>query len=285
LLGVINRVKAVMAGRVGQPLLQPYRDLARLLGKGAVVSETASWVLPLSAAAGLAAVLVAALLMPLGAVAAPLAFAGDFVALVALLGLNRASLVLGALDTGSSFGGMGASREVLMAPLAETALLVALTAVARLTGETSLSAMLARLLAIPPLPIAPILVLVALALFIVFLAENARLPVDDPNTHLELTMIHEVMVLDHSGPDLAFVHFASALKLWVLGSLVVGLVLPFTGVAGPASVAVAVLALLGLAAGVGFLESTLARLRLRHVPHLLMGAVVAAVLSLVLVFR
>jgi formate hydrogenlyase subunit 4 len=285
LLGVINRVKAVFAGRRGPSLWQPYRDLAKLLRKGAVYSETTSWVLPLATVAVLATALIAVLIVPLGSIPAVLAFPGDFVVLAAVLGLNRVSLVLAALDTGSSFEGMGAGREMQLAPPAETALLVALAAMARLTDQTSLSGMNERLTVTPLWPVAPILFLVALALMIVALAENSRLPVDDPNTHLELTMIHEVMILDHSGPDLAMVTYAGALKLWVLGSLVVGVLLSVTGAVGPLALVLTVGGLLGLAVAIGVIESTMARLRLRHVPRLLMGALVASFLSLVLVFR
>ncbi|MBC7543014.1 MAG: NADH-quinone oxidoreductase subunit H [Candidatus Sericytochromatia bacterium] len=285
LLSVVNRVKALVAGRNGQPLLQPYRDLARLLQKGAVYSETTSWVLPLATVVVLATALVALLLVPMGAVPAVIAFPGDFIVLAALLALNRVSLVLAALDTGSSLEGMGASRATQLAPLAEPALLLALAAVARLTGHLSLSGMFSQLSTAASWPVAPILFPVTLALVIVCLVENARLPVDDPDTHLELTMIHEGMVLDHSGPDLAIVQYAGTLKLWVLGSLVVGVVLPVTGAVGPVSLLVTVGGLIALAAGIGGLESTMARLRLRHVPRLLMGALVAAFLALVLVFR
>lgn len=224
--GLIARTKAVLAGRTGAPLLQPYRDLARLLRKESVYSRTTTAVFRAAPMAGLAAVSVAALVVPFGGAPALLAFPGDFVLVVGLLAIGRFGTVLAALDTGSSFEGMGASREVQFAALAEPALFLALAAVGLAAQGTSLSGMQAASSVEAWLRAGPALPLVAAALLAVVLAENARIPVDDPNTHLELTMIHEVMVLDHSGPDLAFILYGSALKLWVMGALLVNVVLP-----------------------------------------------------------
>lgn len=285
LLGVINRTKAFFAGRRGPPLLQPYFDLLKLLRKGAVYSRTTSWVFRAGPIVGLAGVVAAACLLPVGAIPAPLAFEGDLLLLVGLLGLGRFFTVLAALDTGSSFEGMGASREVQFSALAEPALFLGLAAVARQTGQLSLSGMLPSISFGTWLHAGPPLALAAAALLIVFLAENARLPVDDPNTHLELTMIHEVMVLDHGGPDLAFILYGGAVKLWVLGGLLVGMLVP----APPASLALSsgafLLGMLGLAVVTGIIESTMARLRLVRVPQLLAGASVLSVLALLLVKR
>ncbi len=283
--GVINRVKAFFAGRRGVPLLQLYYDLFRLMRKGAVYSRTTTWVLRLGPAAGLAAAVAATALVPLGGTGALLGFEGDLVLLAYLLGLLRFLTVLAALDTGSSFEGMGASREVQFSALAEPALLLGLAAVAILTGSLSLDSMYGRLGPGLWLSDAPALVLIAAAFFIVFLTENSRLPVDDPHTHLELTMIHEVMVLDHSGPDLALIEYTGALKLWVLGCLIAGLVVPWRSGAAWLDCLLAVAALLGLAASVGVVESSMARLRLSHVPRLLLGASVFAVLALILILR
>jgi formate hydrogenlyase subunit 4 len=282
--GIVTRTKAVLAGRVGAPLLQPYHDLAKLLRKGAVYSTTTTWVFRLAPVAGLAALLVATGLMPLGGVRAPLAFAGDVLLFAALLGLARFATVLAALDTGSSFEGMGASREVTFAALAEPALLLGLAAVARATGGLSLSDMFAGVTEAAWLRAGPAFALLLAALLVVFLAENGRIPVDDPTTHLELTMIHEVMILDHGGVDLAFILYGSALKLWLLGALLVGLVPVRTGspwLDGGAAVA----GLAGVAVVTGVVESSMARLRLIHVPQLLIGAGVLSVLALALVLR
>src|SRR6266545_5288469 len=216
LLGVVNRVKSLFAGRKGPPLWQLYADLRRLARKGAVYSRTTTWVFRAGPVVGLAAVVTAGLLMAFGGAPAALSFGGDFVLFAYLLGLARFATVLAALDTGSAFEGMGAAREVTFSSLAEPALFLCLVTLARATGSISLSGMLG-----PALPdawghAAPALLLAAIAVFVVALAENARIPVDDPNTHLELTMIHEVMVLDHSGPDLALILYGASLKLFLL---------------------------------------------------------------------
>ena len=212
MLGVINRVKAQCGGRRGPPLVQVYYDLWRLLHKGAVYSRTATWIFRAGPTVALSALIVATLLMPLGSCPAALEFRGDLILFTYLLALARLSIVLAALDVGSSFEGMGASREVLFSALAEPALLLGIAAVARDTGELSLSS-IHEALSSTAWANAPLtLVLVAVALAVVFLAENCRVPIDDPNTHLELTMIHEVMVLDHSGPDFAFILYSAALQ-------------------------------------------------------------------------
>jgi formate hydrogenlyase subunit 4 len=278
--GVISRTKAFFAGRVGPPLLQPYFDLAKLLRKGAVYSGTTTWVFRAGPVVGLAAVLVATAIAPFGGVSAPLAFAGDFLFFAGLLGVMRFVTMLAALDTGSSFEGMGASREAQFAALAEPAFLLGLTAVAWKTGGLSLSGMLGTNSFAAWSGAAAPLALVCVSLLVVFLAENARIPVDDPNTHLELTMIHEVMVLDHGGPDLALIQYAGALKLWVLGSLVVGVALPVRSLAHGWAFVASVAGMLGLCVVVGVVESCLARLRLTRVPQLLLGAGVLSLLAL-----
>lgn len=282
--GIINRTKAIFAGRRGPPLLQTYFDLWKLLQKGAVYSRTTTWLFRAGPILGLAATLTAALLMPLGNVPALLAFPADFLLFTGLLGMVRFFIVVAALDTGSSFEGMGASREVFFSALAEPALLVALATLARQAGTLSLSGMLGLASVTHWLQAGPVLMLVVIALMIVLLAENARIPVDDPNTHLELTMIHEVMVLDHGGPDLAFILYSAALKLWLFAALIVGMVFPAAGNAG-SSVWLALGGMVVVAVGVGVVESVMARLRLVVVPQLLVGAgalvAVAFLLSLV----
>jgi formate hydrogenlyase subunit 4 len=283
LLGVINRTKAALAGRVGAPLLQPYYDLFKLLRKGSIVSGTTTWVFRAGPVIVLAATALAGLLVPLGHGDAPLHFAGDLVLFAYLLGLARFFLTSAALDTGSAFEGLGAAREVTFACLAEPALFLGLLVLAKLSGSLSLSGMLGA-------PVPPgwrlggaALALVAVSWFIVLLAENARIPFDDPNTHLELTMIHEVMVLDHSGPALGLLLYAAALKLFVFAALLVRLVLPLDAGSAWADGVLFVAAVLLLAVGVGVVESGMARLRLRHVPRLLAAACVLAAFGVVLV--
>jgi formate hydrogenlyase subunit 4 len=280
LLGVINRTKAVFAGRKGPPALQLYYDLWKLLHKGAVYSRTTTWLFRAGPVASLAAFLTALALLPFGGVPALLYFPGDFLAFAYLLGVARFFLVTAALDTGSSFEGMGGSREVQFSALIEPALLLSLAAVAHETKRDSLSAITTALSPEIWAGAALTLALVSVAMIVIVLAENCRIPFDDPNTHLELTMIHEVMVLDHGGPDLAFILYGASLKLWLLGTLLLNLVLPQTGLVLGTLVSLA--GLFVLAVLVGVVESCMARLRLVRVPQLLVGASALAALAFVL---
>ncbi len=284
-LGVINRTKAFFAGRTGQPLLQAYFDILKLLRKGAVYSRTTTWVFRAGPLVTLAALLTLVPMTPLGGQPAPLSFTGDIIVFCALLGLARFFTITAALDTGSAFEGMGASREALFGALAEPALYLALAAVVRHTGSEGLSESFAVLSQRNWMAVDPPLVLVAVSLFGVFLVENCRIPVDDPNTHLELTMIHEVMVLDHSGPDFAFVLWGSALRAWILGCLVAGIAVPALPLNPWLNMGLAVLAVLGLAVVVGIIESVMARLRMAVVPHLLAGSAALAATALLLGLR
>ncbi|MGB7768765.1 MAG: NADH-quinone oxidoreductase subunit H [Verrucomicrobiia bacterium] len=279
--GVINRTKAFFGGRRGPPLLQTYFDLWKLLQKGAVYSRTTTWLFRAGPIMGLAAVLAAAMLIPLGNFPALIAFPADFLLFAGLLGMMRFFTVVAALDTGSSFEGMGASREVFFSALAEPALLVALATLARQANSLSLSTMLRPATAAHWLHFGPVLALVIIALVIVLLAENARIPVDDPNTHLELTMIHEVMVLDHGGPDFAFILYGAALKLWLFAALIVGMLLPATDNEW-LNLLLAVGGMLAVAVMVGVIESVMARLRLVIVPQLLVGAGALAAVAFLL---
>jgi formate hydrogenlyase subunit 4 len=285
LTAVINRTKAMFAGRSGQPLLQPYYDLARLLRKGAVYSRTTSWVFRAGPIISLGALLTVLVLVPFGGQAAPLGFTGDIVLFCGLLGLARFLTIVAALDTGSSFEAMGGSREAAFGALAEPALYLALAAIVRYTGVWDLSGSFSVLSRRSWHAMDPALVLVAVALLGVFLVENCRIPVDDPNTHLELTMIHEVMVLDHGGPDLAFVQYGAGLRLWVLGSLLAGIIVPAPMDNAWGNLILGLFALAGLAGVVGVIESVMARLRLSTVPHLLAGASATAATALLLGMR
>lgn len=285
LFGLVNRTKALFAGRAGQPLLQAYHDLWKLLHKGAVYSRTTTFIFRAGPMVGLAAALVALFLLPAAGLDAPAAFGGDVVLFAYLWALARFFTVLAALDTGSAFEGMGGSREVQFSALAEPALFLCLGALARVSGELSLSGLFGGVTSAAWGAEGASLALVAVALFVVVLAENARIPIDDPTTHLELTMIHEVMVLDHGGPDFAFVLYGSALKLWILSALVVNVAVPVrTGqpwLDGAAFLGgMAVLAVL-----IGIVESTMARQKLLRVPHLLLGAGAMSALALVFLVR
>lgn len=272
LVGVINRTKAFFAGRRGQPLWQLYLDLWRLMHKGAVYSRTTTAVFRLGPVVNLCCVVLALCMVPLLRVPAPVRFAGDFLLVAYALGLGRFFTILAALDTGSSFEGMGASRESLISTLAEPAFLLSFATLAMLAGDFSLSGMLGAAELVRWRMAVPVLALIAAALFLVLLAENARIPIDDPNTHLELTMVHEVMVLDHSGPDLAMIQYTAALKLWLFACLVASVAMPAGSLAGAAGVAVGIPTVLGIGVVVGVIESTVARLRMPVVPQFLVGA-------------
>ena len=279
--GIVNRTKNLLTGRRGAPVTQLYRDLAKLWRKGTVYSRTTTAVFRVAPVLLLAATAAAACLLPLDGRSAPLTFTGDFVAFAGLLALGRFALVLAALDTGSSFEGMGASREVFFSTLAEPTLFLSLSVLAIPAEGPSLAAIAAAVSPGAWHGLGPAILLAAAALLVVLLAENARVPVDDPATHLELTMIHEVMVLDHGGPDFAFIQYGAAMKLLVTGSLVALPFLPSDMGALP-NAAVFLLAMLALAVAVGVIESTMARLRLVRVPLLLLGAFVVSAIAVAL---
>jgi formate hydrogenlyase subunit 4 len=282
--GVINKTKARVAGRTGPPLLQTYLDVWKLLRKGAVYSRTTTTIFRAGPIVSLAAVLCAGLVLPLASSFSPLGFAGDVVAFAYLLGLGRFFTMAAALDTGSSFEGMGASREAAFSAFAEPALFLSLAIVCVPAGSATFQK------AFVALPWAtwgvshPTFLAAALSLFAVLLAENSRIPVDDPNTHLELTMVHEVMVLDHGGPDFGLVLYGSAVKLFVIGALLVHLLLPIPAEGGLSGVLLLVAGEIALAIAVGIVESVMARLRLPRVPQFLVGAAVLAAIGLAALF-
>ncbi|MBU6428054.1 MAG: NADH-quinone oxidoreductase subunit H, partial [Cyanobacteria bacterium REEB65] len=235
----------------------------------------------LGPAIGLASTATALLLVPFAGVPAPFSFAGDIVLFAYVLALGRFATVLAALDTGSAFTGMGASREAAFGALAEPSLIMALAALARMQRAWSLSAILGHLdLASGPAAL-PALAMAAGALFLALLADNARIPFDDPATHLELTMIHEVMVLDHGGIDLAFVEYGAALKLWAGSAILTGVALPLARWPEGLAELAALAAMVALSIAIGLVESAMARVQLVRIPKLLGSAMVLALLALV----
>jgi formate hydrogenlyase subunit 4 len=284
LLGVIARTKAWFAGRKGPPLLQPYFDVWKLLQKGAVYSRTTTWVFRAGPIVSLAALLCAGLLVPLGSGTAPLAFGGDLIAFAYLFGLARFFTMAAALDTGSSFEGMGASREAAFSALAEPALLLALAIVSVPARSLSFGEIFAHLPWATWGTAHPEILITVVVIFLVLLAENSRVPVDDPATHLELTMIHEVMVLDHGGPDLAYILHGSAVKLFLFASILVHLLIPVRSAQGVSGALVLCGGTIAVAVLIGVVESSMARLRLLRVPQLLIGASVVAAVGLLALF-
>jgi len=260
--GIINKVKAWVACRQGPPVLQLYFDLARLWRKGVVMSTLASPGFLIAPAVAWVAVVAAAMLMPLGRAGCIFSFDGDVLLLIYLLALARFSTAWGAMETGSAFEGMGAAREVSFAVLAEIGIITAILTLALESGSISLASMFTP----PPGPGAALL---AVGLFIILLAENCRVPFDDPNTHLELTMIHEVMVLDHSGPPFALILHGAAVKMMLFSALLVQAVLPLAHMPLGLSLAAMAGGIVLVVVAVGLVESLTARLAFRRVPLLL----------------
>jgi formate hydrogenlyase subunit 4 len=273
LRGTIKKMKAAMQTRQGPPLLQGYYDLAKLLRKETVRSDTASWVYIAGPRLYFAAALAATTLVPVIAAIAPLEGAGGILGLVGILALGRFALAAAALDTGSPFGGMGGSREMTIAALAEPALMLGLFTSALAAGSLELGAIVRGALD-PGVAFHPSDIFALSGLFVVLIAETGRIPVDNPATHLELTMIHEAMVLEYAGPDLALVEWASALKELLFITVLIDLFLPL-GIATavtPASLLIGVAAWVGkvlvFAVVITLVESTNAKLRLFRVPEL-----------------
>jgi len=264
-IGIINRVKAIWAGRKGASLFQPYYDFLKLLRKGEVISKTTSFIFALAPSVNVAAVLFVSMIVPIPGAGSLMSFPGDFVVFAYMLGLAKFMTVLSAMDTGSSFEAMGASREVTFSTIVETAFFIVLGSLALLTKQTSFETIFAALDNSVGYTVL-IKVLLVLSLIIMLLTEGSRVPVDDPNTHLELTMIHEVMVLDYSGPDLAYILYAAAMKMVVISVLITDLIIP-----GNMQLEIVlplfVLILTAIFVLIGLIESLIARSRMSHVPQ------------------
>jgi formate hydrogenlyase subunit 4 len=290
LSGCIKNWKAKLQNRRGPPVWQPYLDLAKFLRKDMVISEHASWIFHAMPYVLFVSTILAGLMMPLVTVSAPLSLFGGALAFVGLLALGRFFLALGGLDPASAFGGMGSSREMTISAIAEPALMLAIFTVAINAASTNLSQMLAIAQEPAWKLLNPAHVLAFAALFIVLLAETGRIPVDNPATHLELTMIHEAMILEYSGRYLALIEWSASIKQLVLMSLLVNIFFP-VGIASslsPASVGLSflcfLLKLLGLAVAIVVVETTNAKLRLFRVPDLLSTAFILAALGLLSTF-
>jgi formate hydrogenlyase subunit 4 len=290
LTGLVRKVKARLLRRQGPPLLQPYRDLIRLMRKDVVLAENASWLFRAAPYIIFAATWVAASLVPTFRTGLLFSWTADLIAIIALLGSARFFLALAGLDVGTSFGGIGSSREVMIASLAEPAMLMIVFTLALVAGSTQLSTM-AGFLVSSEVGLRVSLGLALIALIMVAIAENTRIPVDNPATHLELTMVHEAMVLEYSGRHLALIDLASELKLLLYVSLIACLFAPW-GLASPdagaEALAISLFAyLLKLAIG-GFLlavfETSVAKMRVFRVPEFLGAALMLGLLATLLLF-
>ena len=287
LTGLVRKIKAQLLLRQGPPVLQPYRNLSRLFRKEAVLAENASWLFRAAPYLVFALTLVAAALVPTVATERPFAIAADLIAIIALLASARFFLALAGLDIGTSFGGIGSSREVMIASLAEPAMLMITFSIALIAGSTNLSAIAEFMASHVELEVSFALALVGFIM--VAIAENARIPVDNPATHLELTMVHEAMVLEYSGRHLALIEWAASLKLLLYVSLLATIFAPW-GIAtfgsGPAAASVAVAAYLAkMALGAALLaifEVSIAKMRVFRVPEFLGAALMLGLLATLL---
>lgn len=290
LTGFVRKVKARLQRRKGPPLLQPYRDLLRLFRKEVVLAENASWLFRVIPYLVFAGTWVAASLVPTFRGGLLFSWSADLIAIIALLGSARFFLALGALDVGTAFGGMGASREVMIASLAEPAMLMIVFTLALTAGSTQLSTIATFMLS-PSVGLRVSLGLAVIALIIVAIAENARIPVDNPATHLELTMVHEAMVLEYSGRHLALIDLAAELKLLLYISLIACLFVPW-GIASPPAtlpeLTIGVVSYVAkLAAGglmLAVFETAIAKMRVFRVPQFLGAALMLGLLATLLLF-
>jgi len=288
IVGLIRKVKARLQVRRGASVFQPYADLAKLFRKQPVISTTTSWIFTATPYIVFASTLAAGLLVPVFLSSTPLNFAGNIIALVYLLALGTFFLMLAGLDAGSAFGGMGSSREAIVASLTEPAMILSIFAIALTAGSTNLSTIVHKTALLEGIVIDPTPHLMALAaLFIVAIAETGRVPVDNPATHLELTMIHEAMILEYSGRYLALVEWAAGLKLVVFLTLIANVFAPW-GIATtlePTALGIGLATYLlkvsTLGVLIGVLESMFAKLRLFRVTDLLGVAFILALLGLV----
>ena len=290
LTGFVRKVKARLLRRRGASVIQPYRDLLRLLRKEVVLAEDASWLFRVAPYMIFAATWVAAGLVPTFAAGLMFSWTADLIALIALLASARFFLALAGMDVGTSFGGIGSSREVMIASLAEPAMLLIVFTLALVAGSTQLSTV-AAFMTSPEVGLRVSLGLALIALIMVAIAENARIPVDNPATHLELTMVHEAMVLEYSGRHLAMIEFASSLKLLLYVSLIACLFMPW-GLAisgeGPAAYAIGAMAYVAKLAIAGVLlalfETAVAKMRVFRVPEFLGAALMLGFLGTLLLF-
>ncbi len=282
--GLINRVKSRLSGRMGPPILQPVKDFVKLMKKSEVISVSTSLVFIIAPSITLGSVIVAGLLVPMSGGSSILSFDADFILFAYLLGLGKFFSIISAMDTGSSFEGMGASREGTFAGLVEPPFFITIASLGLLGGGISFSGLMKIPFGTGDLT-GLVFLMGVVALFIMVIVEGCRVPVDDPNTHLELTMIHEVMILDNSGPGLGYLTYSSWMKMVVMGSIIANLIIPEElYYAWSLLLFLAVIALLAMV--IGIIETVMARLRMTHIPQFLffMTSISIVVLSTIVLF-
>jgi formate hydrogenlyase subunit 4 len=274
--GIIRKIKALSQKRKGAPVLQLYYDIFKLLKKDTVVSEASSWVFKAAPYVVFTSAVCAALFVPVTTLLEPVSFAGDIILVVYLLALGRFFLTLSGLDTGSTFGGMGSSREMMISSIFEPAMLVSLFTIGLMAKSTSAYAMMVNAVQLGPLVVQPVYVLIFLAVFIILMAETARIPIDDPATHLELTMVHEAMILEYSGRHLALMELGASIKQLILITLLANMFIPMDAFIQAGSPAIGVmislllylLKVVVLSILVAITEISTVKLRLFSVPNL-----------------
>jgi formate hydrogenlyase subunit 4 len=274
--GIIKKIKALSQKRKGAPVLQLYYDIFKLMRKDTVVSETSSWIFKAAPYVTFTSAICAAIFIPVTTFIEPVSFAGDIILSIYILAMGRFFLTLAGLDTGSTFGGMGSSREMMISSIFEPSMLVSLFTVGLMAKSTSAYAMMVNAVQLGPLIIQPVYVLVFLAVFVILMAETARIPIDDPATHLELTMVHEAMILEYSGKHLALMELGASIKQLILITLLANLFIPldaFIQVGNPAAgVIISLLLYLAkvifISVLVAITEISAVKLRLFSVPNL-----------------
>ena len=287
LSGIIKKVKAFLQMRKGPGIFQPYYDIAKLLRKDSVVSENVSWIFHAAPIISFVAVLTAGLIIPIYISNMPFSFAGDLIAVVYLFALARFFIALASLDAGSSFGGMGGSREMFISSLVEPAMMLSIFAIALNVGTTNLSVISGAVSSMGIDAVSPYHLLAFVALFIIAIAETGRIPVDNPATHLELTMIHEAMILEYSGKQLAIVELGAMMKQLLVFSLIANIFFPW-GIASDlsaAGIAISLVVIIIKVAVLGVLmalvETSTAKWRLFRLPNLLSVSLMLSFLALI----
>jgi formate hydrogenlyase subunit 4 len=283
--GIIGRVKSIMGGRVGPKILQPLYDFIKLLKKGIVVGDVTSFIFQIAPSIGISCIIIAGLMLPLANHESIINFSYDFIVFAYILALAKFSSILSSMDTGSSFEGMGASREAFFSSLLEPGFFISFGSLSLLSGQYSFEKIFS-VFQKPGWLICLVLILSVINFFIMLLIEGCRVPVDDPNTHLELTMIHEVMVLDNSGVDLAFIQHANNMKMFLFASIIANLLLP-SGINIYIAIILFLLIIIAVAICVGLIESIIARLKLIYLPKFifLTTSISLIILSSIVLFK
>ncbi|HOJ85969.1 MAG TPA: NADH-quinone oxidoreductase subunit H [Elusimicrobiales bacterium] len=279
LFGVVNYVKAKFAGRKGQSVFQTYYDILKLFNKTSVYSDSSTYIFRIAPVLIISTMVCVLFLLPFGNNNPIFEFSGSFIIIFYMLALSRFFMIISALDTASSFEGMGAAREAFFSFLAEISIFVSLSSLSLISNSTLVSEMFSHSVWNQSITAS---LIISISFFIALLCENSRVPFDDPNTHLELTMVHEVMVLDSSGPDFALISYAASLKMWIFSSLI-ALIIPIGSQSPYYGFLLFFFKILAVSVLVGSIESVFARVRLKKIPEILAVSIIISIVSFVVV--